>query len=127
MAHHRLFGLGVVLLLLATAFWVASGVGLTTPRGQEASSPPPSSPKLPEAERARRLAEAERHKEEALRLAKTGELDEAVTAIGKGLAVEREVLGELHEEVVISLNFLAKLHELREDWAGARQALKEVL
>ena len=43
------------------------------------------------------------------------------------LAIEREVLGELHEDVVGSLEYLARLHELGKDRAAARKALAEVL
>jgi hypothetical protein len=53
--------------------------------------------------------------------------DEAVAAARKATTIQREVLGELHEEVVITLQFLARLHEMCEDWAGAREALTQVL
>jgi len=43
------------------------------------------------------------------------------------LAIERHVLGELHEHVVGSLQWLAMLQQAREDWAAARKALTDVL
>jgi tetratricopeptide (TPR) repeat protein len=43
------------------------------------------------------------------------------------LAIEREWLGHLSEDVAQSLGFLARLHEARGDWAAARDALQELL
>ena len=37
------------------------------------------------------------------------------------------MLGGLHEDVVGSLESLARLNGMREDWGGARRALEEVL
>ena len=62
-----------------------------------------------------------------IKLAQAGKLDEAVALSVKELAVTREVRGELHEDVVDSLQLLARLQEAREDWAAARKALTEVL
>ncbi len=64
---------------------------------------------------------------EVNKLVQAGKLDEAATAAVKELAVTRDVLGELHEDVVGSLQVLAWLQEEREDWAAARKALTEVL
>ncbi len=54
-------------------------------------------------------------------------LDQALALAVKELAVTREVLGEQHDDVVGSLEILARLHELREDWVAARKALAQVV
>jgi len=64
---------------------------------------------------------------EVIKLAQAGKLDEAVALAAKELGVTREAQGELHEDVVASLGLMARLHELRLDWAAARKALTEVL
>jgi hypothetical protein len=46
----------------------------------------------------------------------------AVAPIVKMVVVTREVLGELHEEVVGSLEMMARLHELRDDWFKRRRS-----
>jgi CHAT domain-containing protein/tetratricopeptide (TPR) repeat protein len=91
------------------------------------SSVPAPPATLSEAERAQRLAERDRYKERAHNVARTGMLDAAEAEAGKALAVERQVLGELHDDVVDSLEFLAKLREGYGNWAGARKALEEML
>ena len=74
-----------------------------TREGQGQPPGPVSAPRLSEAERARQLEERDRIRAEAIKLAQAGKLDEAVAAAVKELAVTREVLGELHEDVVGSL------------------------
>jgi tetratricopeptide (TPR) repeat protein len=83
--------------------------------------------KLAGAERARRLQERGRHRNEAVRLANSGRLDEAVHEVEAALAIEREILGELSEGAAGSLAFLANLHERSGNWAAARGALQDLL
>jgi hypothetical protein len=64
---------------------------------------------------------------EVNKLLATGKLDEAVAAAINVLVIERRVLGDLHENVVHSLQQLARLHGWREDWVAARKALTAVL
>ena len=64
---------------------------------------------------------------ERAKLAQAGKLDEAEALAVKALAATRELRGELHEEVVISLQILAGLQGAREDWAAARKTLTQVL
>ncbi|HEY7311235.1 MAG TPA: tetratricopeptide repeat protein [Gemmataceae bacterium] len=64
---------------------------------------------------------------EAEKLAREGKLEEAVAATEKGLTLARELFGKEHLNVVIPLQFLAQLHERREDWEAARRARKEAL
>jgi CHAT domain-containing protein/Tfp pilus assembly protein PilF len=112
---------------LVTAVVIVAGVGAARACCQSPSPDHAPASKLSEAEKARRLAERDRYYQEAARLAQAGKLDEAVTAYEKKLAIEREVLGEFHEDVIGSLVYLAYLREYGEDWAAARKALEEVL
>src|SRR5262249_36026011 len=73
------------------------------------------------------LKERDRRNAEARKLPAPGKLDEAVAAGEKNLAIEREVFGERHADVVGSLELLAELHQEREDWPAARTARQEVL
>jgi CHAT domain-containing protein/Tfp pilus assembly protein PilF len=56
-----------------------------------------------------------------------GKLDEMAETLGKILAVEREALGELHEDVVRTLCVLGGLQEQRGDLASARKALLQAI
>ena len=100
-------------------------------RGDRVGPRPTPGPVLPpglsEAERARQIQERDQIRAEMVKLAQAGKLDEAVAASVKELAATREVRGELHEDVVASLQCLAWLQEAREDWAAARKSLTEVL
>ena len=64
---------------------------------------------------------------EAQRLRAQGQLDEAITAAEKMLAIERAALGAEHPEVAVSLEWLAKVYIERADFAAARKARQEVL
>ena len=79
------------------------------------------------AERQERLQERDRLGAEARRLRAQGQLDEAITAAEKMLAIEREVLGAEHPAVAVSLEWLAKVYIEREVFAAARKARQEVL
>jgi tetratricopeptide (TPR) repeat protein len=112
---------------LATALVISAVLGAATAlsQGQRPGTIP--APRLSEAERARRLQQRDQIRSEVIRLEQAGKLDEAATVAVKELAVTREVQGELHDDVVDSLDYLARLHEFGEDWAAARKALAEVL
>jgi len=64
---------------------------------------------------------------DVIKLAHAGKLDDMVEAELNVLAIERRVMGELHEDVVASLELLTRLEEARGDWSAARKALTEVL
>jgi len=123
----RLFGSPILTVPHVTALVTAAVFGAATAwaQGQPAGAVPAF--KLSEAERARQLQERDGYKQEANRLFQSGKLDETAAVLVKMLTVERRVLGELHEKVAGSLALLARVHELREDWAAARKALTEVL
>jgi CHAT domain-containing protein/tetratricopeptide (TPR) repeat protein len=74
-----------------------------------------------------RLKERDRYARETTKLRSEGKLAEAIAACEKMLAIEREVFGNGHEDVVGSLEQLAEMQEEREDFAAAGKALQEVL
>ncbi len=84
-------------------------------------------PKLSEAERARRLQERDRHRAEANRLAESGKPEDVIRHIEAALVIEREVLGELSDDVADTLDTLAQWHEFRADWAAAHKARQDIL
>jgi tetratricopeptide (TPR) repeat protein len=64
---------------------------------------------------------------EVNRLIQEGKHAEAVTAVERQVAREREAFGGAHEKVATSLKLLATVHEIREDFAAARKTRQEVL
>jgi CHAT domain-containing protein/Tfp pilus assembly protein PilF len=127
MIHSDLFGPGMLKVPLATALAISTVLGAWTALAQ--GQPPRSAPMpgLSEAEKARRLAERDRYEQEANRLAEAGKFAESIGAFEKKLGIEREVLGPLRDDVVRSLEAIAKLQGRRENWAAARKTLAEVL
>ena len=121
-SHSRVFWLLAVAGLMAVLALDASRA--RAQRSDQSSAP---APQLSEVERGRRLQERDQFQQTAVKLADAGRLDEAVAAIERGLAIERTVLGSMHEDVVVSLGNLNQLHQARGDWAAARSALAEVL
>jgi hypothetical protein len=73
------------------------------------------------------LKERDRWAAETTKLRQQGKLAEAIAACEKKLAIEREVFGNVHEEVAGTLEQLAQMHEEREAFAAAKQARQEVL
>src|SRR2546429_4847595 len=61
------------------------------------------------------------------KLRTAGQLAEAGTAAEKLLAIQREVFGNVHEQVAGALQYVAELHEAREEFGAARKARQEVL
>jgi tetratricopeptide (TPR) repeat protein/CHAT domain-containing protein len=74
-----------------------------------------------------KLNERDRLVKEAQELWAEGKQTEAVAAVEKLLAIEREVFGNFHPEVAGSLQGLANLYEARNDLVAARAARQEVL
>jgi CHAT domain-containing protein/Tfp pilus assembly protein PilF len=107
------------LLVLCLAGWLVSGAA-----GAEA---PESKPAPLTKEQQEKLRERDRFSKEAVKLRTQGKLTEALAATAKVLAIEREVLGNVHQQVAGSVQFLAELHEAREDFPAARKARQEVL
>src|SRR5262245_13205357 len=96
-------------------------VGLTARGADE----PPARPLT--AAQQDRLKERDRLGQQARQLAAAGRPAEAIKAAEAMLAIEREVLGRDHDDVVGSLQLLGQLHRDRGDLAAARKALQEVL
>jgi CHAT domain-containing protein len=111
--------LGIVLSVVL--LWLGAELLLAQTRGP--GTPQPALSK----EQHDKLKERDRYGQEAEKLHAAGQLTEAIAAIEKMLALEREVFGPVHKEVVGSLQFLAQVHEQREDFAAARKARQEVL
>ncbi|HEV3262883.1 MAG TPA: tetratricopeptide repeat protein, partial [Gemmataceae bacterium] len=110
----RALSLGLLVLALGL------GLGVLTPAW-------PEEPKALTAAQQKRLQERDRYEQQAQQLIQAGKLDELVAVWEKELAIEREVLGDRHEQVVRSLQRLAGLHEFREDFTAARKARGQVL
>jgi tetratricopeptide (TPR) repeat protein len=106
-------------LILCLAGWLVAGVA-------DAQAPEAKPAPLTK-EQQEKLKERDQYDKEARKLQAEGKLPEAVAAAEKMLAIERQVFGDLHAEVVESLQLLAELHEAREDFAAARKARQEVL
>jgi tetratricopeptide (TPR) repeat protein/CHAT domain-containing protein len=127
MTQSRLFRPRNLVVALATALATIALPGISTAPAQGQPPAPTSARELSEGERTRRIQERDRLRAEAIKLAQASKLDEAVLPLEKVLALTRQLRGELHEEVVGSLEMMARTHELRDDWAAARKALMEVL
>ncbi len=56
-----------------------------------------------------------------------GKLAEAIEATQKMLAIEREVFGNEHDEVLVSMDFLAQRQRDFDDFAAARKTREEIL
>jgi tetratricopeptide (TPR) repeat protein len=128
MIQTLLLGTRILTVPLVTALVFSAVLGASTSwaQGQSPSEPVPA-PNLSEAERVWRIKERDEIRAEIMKLAKAGKLDEAVALSVRELAVTRELRGELNGDMVLSLQLIAKLQDLREDWAEARKALTEVL
>jgi CHAT domain-containing protein/Tfp pilus assembly protein PilF len=96
---------------------------------QDKNSPVSSGtkPALSAEEKARKLRERDRHAEQVNKLLSKGKLAEAIAEVKKKLAIEREVLGEMHDDVIGSLEMLAQLHEVNNDFKSAIRAREQVL
>jgi tetratricopeptide (TPR) repeat protein len=78
-------------------------------------------------QRQERLKERDGYGKETERLRRENKLAEAIAAAEKMLAIERAVFGDIHEDVVGSLQQLAEMHESREEFAAAHKARAEIL
>jgi CHAT domain-containing protein/Flp pilus assembly protein TadD len=87
----------------------------------------PQAKPAPTPERARRLAERERHVRRLQALVAQGQTAEAIAEGEATLAIDREVFGADSRQVAGSLAGLAELYEGHRDWAEARRARRERL
>lgn len=106
--------------------WVLRALVLALLSSRAAAADPPRIPPLT-SEQQQRLKERDRDGEDSKKLRAQGKLAEAIVACEKMLAIEREVFGNVHEEVAGSLEQLAEMHEQREEFTPAQKARREVL
>jgi len=78
-------------------------------------------------EQQQRLKERDRYDQESADLEKANKLPQAIAAAEKMLAIEREVFGDVHPEVVGSLQLLARVNEALEDFTAAEKHLNEIV
>src|SRR5262245_33669876 len=102
----RLLFLAALLLSWRTA------LGQGTPTGAGRQGPPTPAQRERWKERTRLAEEADEH-------ILAGRVDRAIAVLGKKAAVERELFGKAHLEVVKTLLALAKLQEYAERFAAA--------
>ncbi len=89
MIPSRLLGPRILSVPLLTAL-VLSAVLVASMAGAQGQTPGPvPTPRLSEAERARKLQERDLYKQEANKQAQAGKLEETITTYGKKLAIER--------------------------------------
>jgi tetratricopeptide (TPR) repeat protein/CHAT domain-containing protein len=87
---------------------------------------PPAPPALTEQQQ-QRLKERDQLKSEAEKLEKDGDFTTALAAVEKKLAIEREVLGDQHDDTTSTLEWVAEIHSSRDEFSQARKALDEVM
>ncbi len=73
------------------------------------------------------LKERDRLRDQAQELRKAGKLAEAIAAAEAMLGIERKILADGHEDLAVSLNFLAGMYLEREDFAAATRSRQEAL
>jgi tetratricopeptide (TPR) repeat protein len=93
--------------------------------GQAPTTPSPAA--LATSARQERLKERDRLAKQAQAFAGQGNMAEAIAAGRKKLDIEREVLGNRHDEVIITLHLLAKWQMANEAFEDARKDLQDVL
>jgi hypothetical protein len=73
-----------------------------------------------------KLKEGNRLLSEANRLQREGKLAAAIAAAEKMLAIERQVFGDVNADVAESWEWLAEMHQQRENFGSARKARQQV-
>jgi tetratricopeptide (TPR) repeat protein len=106
-------------VVLCLAGWLLTGA--------TRAQPPEPKPATLTKEQQDKLKERDQFLMEAKKLQAEGKLTEAVAAAEKMLAIERELYGKVHPEVAESLQLLAQMYEVLEDFPAARKARQEVL
>ncbi len=88
---------------------------------------PATKPALSAEERARKLKELNQRVKQANKYASEKKLTEAIVEVEKLLSIAREVLGQEDDNVISSLDWLARLHGVKDDFKAAIQARQEIL
>jgi hypothetical protein len=126
----RLLLIALALLLMCDlAATVKVGLQKEEPKASKGREAPPAqtpAQSLSPSERQQRLQERDRLEAEARKLRADGKLTEAIAVAEKMLAIERQLFGDRADDVVGSLQWLALLHEQREEFTAAVKRLREV-
>ncbi len=101
------------------------GLGSKALLGQPTPTAPPKPAVMKE--QREKLKERDQLKEEIKKLRASGKLAEAIATAQKIVAIERQVLGNVQDDLADSLALLADLQEEQEDFPGARKVREEVL
>jgi CHAT domain-containing protein/tetratricopeptide (TPR) repeat protein len=109
----RRFTFGIVVRLASCLFVAVPSVS----SGQAGSQPPKAAP----------LQERDRLREQSQKLRVAGKVAEAIAAAEAAVAIERKVLPAGHPDLADSLDRLAGLYLVREDFPAARAARQEAL
>ena len=120
--HRRRWRLAVTKRLVCSLLAFGTMWCLTAASAED-SSP---KPKLTAVQQ-QRLKERDAFKLECRQHRQAGKLAEAIEATQKMLAIEREVFGEEHDEVLDSMDFLAQRQRDFDDFAAARKTREEIL
>jgi CHAT domain-containing protein/tetratricopeptide (TPR) repeat protein len=78
-------------------------------------------------EKSLKLREGMQRFQRGKKVASEGKLAEAISEVEKALAIAHEVLGEDHDNVMVSLELLADLYEAKDDFTSAIRARDQVL
>src|SRR5262245_4664867 len=120
MCRYPLRRSGLVLCGLLLAAGLALPVAGPAPAGEP--KPKPLTDKKEEL-----LKERNRLANEANQLAKAGKFTEMAAIVEKVVALDRRIYGDAAEEIAASLDVLARIHAVREDFKAARKAREEEL
>src|SRR5262245_43505813 len=118
---------GLPMMVLLTLAYLIAAPSLRADDAPKPALSPGGGQPVEKADRERRLLERDRHARQAMMLRRAGKRLEAIAAVEAMLAIEREALGAVHEDVAGSLELLAELHTEQGDFAAARKALLDVL
>jgi len=91
------------------------------------AAPPPNKSPLSDTERKKLVVERDRLWKESHDLQAQQKLPEAIAAAEKTLAIDRQLFGNVHEELTGPLNWLSDCHVEREDFKAARRVGEELL
>jgi CHAT domain-containing protein/tetratricopeptide (TPR) repeat protein len=124
-ASARARGLPTMILLIVT--YLTAMTSLRAVDAPEPAQSPGGGQPAEKAKRERQVAERDRYARHVAMLRRAGKRDEAIAAAEAKLAIEREMLGSIHEDVAGSLELLADMRAEQENFAAAKSALQEVL
>ena len=122
--HRRRWSLTVTKRLVCSLLVLGTMAMCCLTAASSADSPP--KPELTVIQQ-ERLKERDPLLKESLDLRQLGKYAEAIEAASKIEAIERDIFGQEHDEVLGTRDFIAHLQEQREDFAAARKIREEIL